>query len=73
MRGIIDSYNPSESQTYEQRRQQINDYINTAPDHIIDRIHTAIIQIESKRQAQSCTQAVEKLEIAKKDLNGDFL
>ena len=73
MRGIIDSYNPSESQTYEQRRQQINDYINTAPDHIIDRIHTAIIQIESRRQAQSCTQAVEKLEIAKKDLNGDFL
>lgn len=53
MRGIIESYNPSDSQTYEQRRQQISDYINAAPDCIVDQIHTAIIQIENKRQAQA--------------------
>lgn len=53
MRGIIDSYNPSGSQTYEQRRRQINDYVNAAPDYLVDQIHTMIVQLEGKRQAQA--------------------
>jgi integrase len=43
MKGIIGSFN--KAQTYDQLRQQINEYVNMAPDSVIDKIHAAILQI----------------------------
>ncbi len=52
MGGLISTYNSSEAQTYTERRQQINNYVNSAADHIVDRIHAAIIQITNNEQIQ---------------------
>ena len=50
MKGIIG--NSHEVQTYEQLRRQINEYVNIAPDFVVDQIHSAILEIageESKK------------------------
>ncbi len=47
MRGLIGTYDLSKSQTYEQLREQIKEYIDSAPEFIVDKIHTSIVQINA--------------------------
>ncbi len=50
MRGLLTSYSVSNVLTYEQLRRRIAEYIESAPDQIVDKVHALLLQITGEEK-----------------------